>query len=94
MGAFEKLYQGLGIPFMYYQHYSGPKTIKLLGQRLTQHSPCAIKKAEQSYYFQRRNIMNVYTMLIDLGNASTITLGAPGPLMEYNLGGGRPLVHF
>ena len=31
--------------------------------------------------------------IVEVGNASLVTMGPPGPMMEYNMGGGRPLVH-
>ena len=33
-------------------------------------------------------------MLLEVGEASVLTMGVPGPNMEYGPGGGRPLVHF
>lgn len=34
------------------------------------------------------------TNIVELGSATTLTLGAPGPNTEYGPAGSRPLVHY
>lgn len=42
----------------------------------------------------RKGSLVMDARVMEVGEAAVLTMGAPGPNMEYGPGGARPLVHF